>query len=271
MPLLGDPKHKDITYSLKNRVPKILGLGTPSQPKAIILVTAHWQTSTPHISSASSHSLLYDYGGFPEESYHLKYPASGDPAVAEEVKAAFSKAGLKPVMDEHRGWDHGVFVPMLLVDPKGTVPIVQVSILQSEDPEVHFRMGKALHSLRSQNIAIIGSGFASFHNLRVMFPLMSSGPNTPESQALIRKSKAFNEALTNATLEADQAKRAAALKDWRRFPNSYTMHPDHGGDHFMPLIVCAGAAEDGEKGRLYTDDFVGVKIYTYYWSTEEVA
>ena len=271
MPLLGDPGHKDIIYSLTNRVPKILGLGTPSQPRAIVLVTAHWQTPTPHISSGSSHSLLYDYGGFPDAAYNLTYPASGDPAVAEEVKTAFSKAGLKPLLDENRGWDHGVFVPMLLVDPKGTVPIVQVSILRSEDPETHLQMGKALHALRSQNIAIVGSGFASFHNLRVMFPLMSAGSASPDGQALIRKSQAFNAALTKATLETDLAKRETALKAWRSFPNAYTMHPERGGDHFMPLIVCAGAAGDGEKGRSYTDGVVGVDIYTYYWSDQEVA
>ncbi|KAL2206185.1 Extradiol aromatic ring-opening dioxygenase [Sarocladium strictum] len=271
MPLLGDPGHKDIIYSLKKRVPKILGLGTPSQPRAIVLVTAHWQTSTPQISSAESHSLLYDYGGFPDEAYDLTYPASGDPAVAEEVNAAFTKAGLKPVKNEKRGWDHGVFVPMLLIDPKGTVPVVQVSILGSEDPETHLQMGKALHALRSQNIAIVGSGFASFHNLRVMFPLMRGGPMTPDGQALIRKSQEFNTALTNATLDPDKKKREAGLKVWRDFPNSYTMHPDRGGDHFMPLIVCVGAVEDGEKGKSYTDGFVGVDIYTYYWGADEVA
>ncbi|KAH8178803.1 catalytic ligB subunit of aromatic ring-opening dioxygenase domain-containing protein [Sarocladium implicatum] len=271
MPLLGDPHHKDIIYSLSNRVPKILGLGTPSQPKAIVLVTAHWGTSTPHISSGNSHSLLYDYGGFPEEAYNLTYPASGDPEVAKEVEAVFKEAGLKPIMDSRRGWDHGVFVPMLMIDPKGTVPVVQVSILRSEDPSSHFLMGKALHSLRSQNIAIIGSGFASFHNLRVMLPLMRAGGNAgldPESRELVRTSAAFNSALTQATLAKDQGKREEGLKRWREFEGAYTMHPRNGGDHFMPLIVCAGAAGDGESGKSYVDKYLGVDIFTYYWGSE---
>lgn len=270
MPLLGDPNHKDIIFSLKNRVPKILGIGTPSQPRAIVLVTAHWSTSTPHISSGASHSLLYDYGGFPKEAYNLTYPASGDPAVAEEVKTAFKEAGLDPVTEEKRGWDHGVFVPMLMVDPKGTVPIVQVSILRSEDPAKHLQMGAALRALRAQNIAIVGSGFASFHNLRVMFPLMATGGQNPdaEGKALIRKSEAFNAALTSAVLADDKETRETGLKSWRDFDHSYVMHPEHGGDHFMPLIVCAGAVGEGDKGRSYTDGFLGVKIYTYFWGSD---
>ena len=271
MPLLGDPGHKDIINSLTNRVPKILGLGTPSQPKSIVLVTAHWSTSTPQVSSGSRTSLLYDYGGFPKEAYNLTYPASGHPEVAKEVEAAFKEAGLSPVMDSKRGWDHGVFVPMLMIDPKGTVPVVQLSVLRSEDPATHLRMGNALHALRSKNIAIIGSGFASFHNLRVMFPLMqagSSGGLDPESRALVRKSDAFNAALSQATLAAEKEKREEGLKRWREFEAAYTMHPENGGEHFMPLIVCAGAAGDGEKGRSYTDKYLGVDILTYYWGSE---
>lgn len=95
--------HKDIVYSLTQRVPKILKLGTPDAPRAIVLVTAHWSESRPTISSGKKHSLLYDYGGFPAAAYKLKYDAPGSPDVAEEVRKAFAKEGLDPATDSHRG------------------------------------------------------------------------------------------------------------------------------------------------------------------------
>lgn len=103
MPLLDDPMHKDIIYSLKNRVPKILRLGTPQAPRAIVLVTAHWSEQVPTISNADKHKLYYDYGGFPPETYKLKYDAPGSPAVAKEVFGTLQKAGLKPDTDGERG------------------------------------------------------------------------------------------------------------------------------------------------------------------------
>ncbi|KAF4458199.1 hypothetical protein F53441_50 [Fusarium austroafricanum] len=258
MPILGDPKHKDIVYSLKNRVPKILKLGTPDQPRAIILVTAHWSTAKPTISSGASHKLLYDYYGFPRESYSLKYPAPGHPEIANEIADSLREQGLTPELDDERGWDHGVFIPLLLVNPKADIPVVQVSVLESEDPEQHLRMGAALRKLRANNIAVVGSGFASFHNIRAMMMLGSAGP---EQQAQFRTlSDEWNNALTDATLKKDTDERWKALKSWRGFPYADMMHPPNGGEHFMPLLVCAGAAREGEETKKYSDEYVGVEI-----------
>lgn len=263
MPLLGDPTQAAITSSLKNRVPKLLGLGTPSQPRAILLITAHWSTANPTISSAKSHSLLYDYYGFPPETYELKYPAPGEPEIAAEVKAALDAAGLKPELDTKRGWDHGVFVPMLLVNPKADIPIIQISVLQSEDPERHLQMGAALARMRESNIAILGSGFASFHNLRTMMPLVRGAGGA--QKGFLKNAVEWNDALTAAVIPKETDKRWAGLKGWRSLPHADDMHPPRGGEHFMPLLVCAGAANEGEEGKYYKDDFVGVDIYTYYW------
>ncbi|KAF5009826.1 hypothetical protein FDECE_3985 [Fusarium decemcellulare] len=269
MPVLGDPGHKDIIYSLKNRVPKLLKLGTPDQPRAIVLVTAHWSTDRPTISSGASHKLLYDYYGFPRESYALKYPAPGHPEIARELADALKAEGLEPELDDERGWDHGVFVPLLLVNPKADIPVVQMSVLDSEDPDSHFRMGAALAKLRASNVAVIGSGFASFHNLRVMQSLMMAGPS---QQAQFRGvSDTWNRALTDATLKKAKDERWNALRGWRKFPYADTMHPPRGGEHFMPLLVCAGAAADGEETRRYSDEFAGVEINTYYWGAEGVS
>lgn len=103
MPVLGDPGHAPLIKSLSERVPKILGLGTPSAPRAIVLVTAHWGERQPTISNANKHELLYDYGGFPPEAYKLKYDAPGSPEVAGEVFEALKKAGLDPVVNSRRG------------------------------------------------------------------------------------------------------------------------------------------------------------------------
>jgi aromatic ring-opening dioxygenase catalytic subunit (LigB family) len=103
MPLLGDPAHAAITKSLKTKVPKILKLGTPEAPKAIVLVTAHWSTSKVTVSSGSKHELLYDYGGFPPESYKIKHDAPGSPEVADQVAKALKEAGIECEKDAKRG------------------------------------------------------------------------------------------------------------------------------------------------------------------------
>ncbi|SPO02929.1 uncharacterized protein DNG_05607 [Cephalotrichum gorgonifer] len=262
MPLMNDPNHKDITASLRNRVPRLLGLNTPSAPRAIVLVTAHWSTGNPTITSSSSPSLLYDYYGFPPETYKLKYPAPGSPSVADEVKRAMEAQGLRPSLDPKREWDHGVFVPLLLVNPAADIPVVQVSVLGSEDPRQHFAMGKALESLRDDGVAIVGSGFASFHNLGLMRQLM--GGRGAAFTAFKQRSDAWNDRLGEAVNKADAAERAEDLAGWRAFPAADEMHPRGGGEHFMPLLVCAGAAGNETAGA-YKDDFLGVDIWTYYW------
>lgn len=261
MPVLGDPGHAHIVKSLKERVPAILKLGTPEAPRAIVVVTAHWSETQPTISSAPSHALYYDYGGFPREAYSLQYPAPGSPEVARQVHQVLQGAGFQPVLDAQRGWDHGVFVPFLLINPGADVPIVQLSVLASEDPAQHLRMGRALASLRDSNVAIVGSGFASFHNLPLMFTVMGGGGN---ASAVQHKAKQWNEALTESVLQKDTVKREEKLMRWRDFPNAYDMHPRYGAEHFMPLLVCAGAGGEA-PGKGYKDDFHGVEIWSYYW------
>lgn len=263
LPVLGDPGHAEITKSLQTRVPEILKLGTPDAPRAIVVVTAHWSETQPTISSASSHQLYYDYGGFPRESYQLKYPAPGSPEVAGEVKTVLEKAGFKPVMNEKRGWDHGVFIPFMLINPKADVPIVQLSVLRSEDPAEHIRMGRALSTLRDSNVAIVGSGFASFHHLPNMFALMGGEPSI--ARELKVKTKAWNQALSDAVLEKEVQERENKLAGWRKFPHAYDMHPRNGAEHFMPLLVCVGAGGD-EKGGVFKDVFHGVDILSYHWA-----
>jgi aromatic ring-opening dioxygenase catalytic subunit (LigB family) len=155
------------------------------------------------------------------------------------------------------GWDHGVFVPMTIIHPQASVPIVQISVLESEDPATHFAIGRALASLRSQNIAIVGSGFASLHNLRAMF---SGVTETSKFKALNQDwSKSINDAV--ATEDADE--RNKKFQTWRKWPGAYEMHPRGGAEHFLPLIVCAGAGAG--KAKSYKDNFMGIDYWSYYW------
>ena len=268
MPLLGDPGHASINRSLQERIPKLLGLhDAKKKPKAIILVTAHWSTRTPTITSSDAPDLIYDYYGFPPEAYEIKYPAKGSSAIAKDVAEAMKREGLDGVSLEDRGWDHGVFVPLKMAIPAADIPIIQVSVLQSEDPAMHLRLGRALQSFRQDNIAIVGSGFASFHNIRAMMSMRD--PMSPQRAELQRLGKEWNEDL-NEVMDRDPEGRWKGLEGWRGFRNANVMHPPRGGEHFMPLIVCAGAAGADEPTRRYLDEFVGMDIYTYYWGAEEV-
>lgn len=260
MPILGDPESANLVKSLKTRAPAILGLDDPARrPKAIVLVTAHWSENRPTISSGARHRLLYDYGGFPAEAYRLKYDAPGSPEIANRVAELFREEGLNPALDPERGWDHGVFVPMLLVRPQADIPIVQISVLDSEDPAQHFAMGRALEKLRSeQNVAIVGSGFASFHNLRLMF---SGATRQPTMKSTVAE---WNAKIGSAVEVANAGDRDEEFRNWRSWPGAYTTHPRGGAEHFLPLVVCAGAAGD-ESGKSYSDNYLGIDIVSYYW------
>lgn len=150
---------------------------------------------------------------------------------------------------------------MMLIDPKATVPIVQVSVLASESPSQSFAIGRALSSLRAQNIAVIGSGFATFHNLRLMFSGVASTPKFKQENI------EWSDAVSDAATTEDVTQREKKFESWRNWPNSYTMHPRGGAEHFLPLIVCAGAGAE-TKGRKYSDDFRGVEYWSYYWDEE---
>ncbi|KAJ9664065.1 hypothetical protein H2201_005305 [Coniosporium apollinis] len=259
LPILGDPSHKAIVHSLSARAPKILRLGTADAPKAIVLVTAHWSERNPTISNGKKHRLEFDYYGFPDEAYKLRYDAPGSPEVAEEVFKVLEQTGMKPEMDEERGWDHGVFIPMLLINPAANIPIVQMSVLSSESAADHYRMGVALSKLRDSNIAIIGSGFASFHNLRLMFSGIMKDPTFK------KKNDAWSEAVLDAVTTRDAEERGRKMEAWRQWPGAYEMHPRGGADHFLPLVVCAGAGGEG-KAESYKDEFMGLEMYSYYWA-----
>jgi aromatic ring-opening dioxygenase catalytic subunit (LigB family) len=156
------------------------------------------------------------------------------------------------------GWDHGVFIPMLLINPAADIPIVQVSVLDSESPRELYSMGYALSSLRDRNIAILGSGAASFHNIALF---RNGGVSDPTFR---QRNVKWSTALSKAVQQEDPGERLKSLEQWRALPGAKDMHPDHGVEHFLPLIVCAGAGGEG-KAQKYGDEMMGAEMFTYYW------
>ncbi len=217
----------------------------PERPKAFVVVTAHWEEPRATVSTAKAPGMLFDYYGFPEHTYKLSYPAPGEPSVAADVKRLLEAAGLPVGEDDKRGFDHGVFVPFLIVDPEARIPVVMLSLRGDLDPAHHVAMGKALAPLRDQGIAIVGSGM-SFHDLRHF----RDGDG--------KASETFDAWLDETVTKCDPATREARLIRWSEAPAARDCHPRE--EHLIPLMVAAGAAGDSAGEHSFRDVIGGKTI-----------
>ncbi|WP_404478464.1 DODA-type extradiol aromatic ring-opening family dioxygenase [Novosphingobium sp. BL-52-GroH] len=208
----------------------------PQRPRAILMISAHWDEDVVTVGSTATPDMIYDYYGFPPHTYHIRHDAAGDPSLAAEVIERLRGAGIMVAENAQRGFDHGTFVPMMIIDPPAGIPIVTLSLRRDLDPAAHIAVGKALAPLRAENVLILGSG-NSFHNL-------STFMNGQDAQ-----SSAFDSWLTEAML--DPATRETALAEWDQAPGARASHPEP--DHLLPLMVIAGAA----SGEPATVDFHG--------------
>lgn len=205
----------------------------PERPKALLIVSGHWETRGFSFTGAERPGLIYDYYNFPPHTYELTYPAPGEPWLAARAAGLLSDAGLAAHVDPTRGYDHGVFVPMKVAFPDADVPIVEMSIEAGYDPALHLRAGEAIAPLRDEGVLIIGSGM-SFHNLRAFRDPRAQAPST-----------LFDNWLTDAAQSAAGA-RADLLTRWADAPYARICHPQE--DHLLPLMVAAGAsAEPGQR------------------------
>lgn len=223
------------------------------RPKAVLVISGHWEKEPKvAVSTAAKPGMLFDYYNFPPHTYELSYPAPGDPAAAERVRAVLAEAGIETRGDAERGFDHGVFIPFMLIYPQADVPLVMMSLDNDLSAETHLKLGAALERLRNEDILIVGSGM-SYHNMR---KFRSDEPGHVE------EARRFDRWLTEAVEMADSGGRNAMLSRWSENPDALACHvPDH--DHLVPLFVAAGAAGQDRGRKIFETDFLG-KPYSAY-------
>ncbi|MEN9689049.1 MAG: hypothetical protein RI998_1046 [Pseudomonadota bacterium] len=215
-------------------------LSLPRQPQAIVLVSAHWLQPQVMVTSAAQPALIYDYYGFPPHTYELTYPAPGAPALAQRIVDLLQAAGIESGADAQRGFDHGMFIPLKLMFPEADIPVVQLSLHSSLDPVQHLQTGRALQSLRDEDVLIIGSGM-SFHNMRAY--------GNPQYAPI---SDEFDNWLTQA-VQAESPLRDQLLAHWDQAPRARDCHPPRAEEHLIPLMTVAGAAGDSVGSKVFSD------------------
>jgi 4,5-DOPA dioxygenase extradiol len=221
--------------------------GATALPRAIVIVSAHWDTAEPTVGFADKLETIHDFYGFPDELYALRYPATGCREGAEVVVAAIAAAGLPVAKDLQRGLDHGAWVPLRLMFPEANVPVIPLSIQSRGGPQQAYRLGQAMAPLAAHGIMVIGSGNIT-HNLRDYQVAARNGGQAP---AYVRQ---FSEWIAER-LETNDID---ALLDYRQqAPGAVAAHPSE--EHLLPLFVALGAAGAGPAvKRLHAgiDNFV---------------
>ncbi len=222
----------------------------PKSPvKALLVISAHWEEAQPTVMSGAEPPMLYDYYGFPKESYEIEWPAPGDPALAARVQQLLSAAGFQTASDDKRGFDHGTFVPLKLTYPEADVPTVQLSLKRGLRPAEHVAIGRALAPLRDEGVFIIGSGM-SYHNMR------GFGPQG------LADSVAFDEWLQSTAVLPEQ-ERNARLSKWEQAPSARAAHPRE--EHLLPMMVIAGAAGQDVGSVGFAGRVLGVRVSAYHF------
>lgn len=213
-------------------------IGDP--PKAVLVISGHWEAQGFHISSSVSPPMEFDYYGFPDWAYRIHYDAPGSPELANQIAVLLGQGGITSTLDPERGFDHGTFSLMKPIYPDASIPIVQLSLDAGFDPDLHLRVGEILAPLRNDGVVIIGSG-SSFHNMSALM----SGSGQADSRL-------FDNWLTETLVEVDAVQRAARLRQWINAPAARAAHPRE--DHLVPLFVAIGAAGDEPGCRVYHED-----------------
>lgn len=251
LPLFGDPGHVELVENLKTIAASI------EKPSAIVVVSAHWETKKPTVTVAAKPLLIYDYYGFPEESYAIKYPVSGEPSLANQIASILRAKGIDADLDAERGFDHGLFVPLKIMYPEADIPCVQISLVKGLDPKQHIQIGEALADLQQEGVLIIGSGF-SFHNLSAFFT-----PTTAESRSM---NAAFEAWLIDTCTDKniDEEQRSALLENWEQAPFARYCHPRE--EHLIPLHLCYGVAKR-PCASVFELNIMGQKASTYLWES----
>jgi aromatic ring-opening dioxygenase catalytic subunit (LigB family) len=237
------------TFEYLQKLPSTL----PSQPIAIVSVSGHWEESQFTVATSEHPPMVYDYYGFPEHTYRIKYPAPGSRAIAARVAQLLRGAGITINENAGRGFDHGTFVPLAVMYPQAQIPVVSLSLRSNLSASEHLHMGAALAPLREEGVLIVGSGL-SYHNLRALRMAATAGPVSDQFEAW----------LTQAVSDPDAASRARQLMQWSAAPAARLAHPRE--EHLIPLMVVAGAAGDSRGALDFRERVWGVSMASYRFS-----
>ncbi len=239
---------RDFLRGLSSFVPK---------PDAIVIASAHFEAPGPSVMRDAAPGMIYDFGGFAPELYEMVYPTPGHPALADKVTDLLHRAGSEPNTVEQRGYDHGMWNPLILAFPEADIPVVGLSTDPDQDAAWHLRAGRALAPLREENVLVIGSGHIT-HNLREVIGLMRGKSATP---GFGEKVSAFTDWFHSALTQGDER----ALAAWKNeAPYVADNHPSD--EHLLPLFTAFGAAGEGATGeRIHNStEFDGVFAWDAY-------
>ena len=262
LPILGDKGHAEMVKYIK-KIPNLI-----KTPKEILIISAHWEETEFTILDNPNPNLLYDYYGFPQESYNLNYPIKLAGDLNKKLIKIFEKNQIVYKTNKKRDFDHGVFIPLMLMYPKLDIPVTQISMMNSLNPKEHIKLGEALAELSNEGVLIMGSGM-TFHN-------MSSFFSKPDS-ASMAKANSFHEYLKNIFIEEknennneeiSKKERMQKLENWKKAEGAKFSHPRE--EHLAPLFVAAGASLEG-KGIVNEYYLMGFKILNVVFNSEKNA
>lgn len=227
---------------------------TLKKPRAVVIASAHFTTGQPTVSGDERPAMIYDFRGFAPELYQMVYPAPGDPLVAIKVAGLLDAAGLAPVVVRERGYDHGAWAPLMLLYPKADVPVIELSVQPHQSPAHHFAVGRALASLKDEDILVIGSGSAT-HNLHEYF--RGGYPAAAQPPAWVTEfGDWLRDRIESGAVDDLLAYRALA-------PYAKENHPTD--EHLLPLFIALGAAGPRARGlRIHTSHEHGVLMMDAY-------
>jgi aromatic ring-opening dioxygenase catalytic subunit (LigB family) len=248
LPILGDASHQAMIAFMR-ALPDQL-----ERPEAVLVISAHWEERVATVLGHRAPTMLYDYYGFPPEAYQIKYPAPGNPDLAEEITALLSNSGIAAHIDGERGFDHGLFIPMAMMYPEADIPMLQLSLIRGLNPAHHIALGRALRSLQSEKILVVGSGF-SFHNMRAF---SWQGVVEPDPQ---------NDAFQNWLIDVctgshSREEREKRLVEWEKAPHARYCHPRE--EHLLPLHVCLGLSGNPAE-VIFDDPILGKRAVAFKW------
>ncbi len=247
-PFVDSPFGSSIELSALASHLRAIATVSAERPRALLVVSAHWEEPVATVMSSAAPPLLFDYFGFPPSAYELTWPASGNPALASRVRSLLTANGFASSEDPHRGFDHGVFVPLKLAFPDADVPTVQLSLVRGLDPSLHIALGAALAPLRDEGVLIVGSGM-TFHNTNAL--------SSPRSRPV---AEAFDAWLRDAATAA-RGDRDHQLEHWTEAPFARLAHPRE--EHLLPLMVAAGAAGEDRARTAFEGTLMGLRISGY--------